>query len=133
MRKKAQERKLVDFNSTTYTEASSSSSSSSNNTKNTLCDSGQESFYDTGGVPSVRLKGKKQSEEESEQMNMDEIWKEIDLSKDTITPLNDGYNKGSSSYSYEPLVAPIWEYITDSLWKIDTEYTHMPPPLNNNF
>ncbi|CAM8978449.1 unnamed protein product [Rhodiola kirilowii] len=128
MRKKAQERKQVN-----YLSATSSESSSSSRTQYSFCGSGKESFNDAGGVAAITLTGKKQKKEEGERMNMDEIWKDIDASKDTITPFNDGYNynQGLCSYSCVPLVAPIWEYCSDSIWRMDEEDSKMPLPSNN--
>ncbi|KAL9673194.1 hypothetical protein QQ045_029448 [Rhodiola kirilowii] len=128
MRKKAQERKQVN-----YLSATSSESSSSSRTQDSFCGSGKESFNDAGGVDALTLTGKKQKKEEGERMNMDEIWKDIDASKDTITPFNDGYNynQGLCSYSCVPLVAPIWEYCSDSIWQMDEEDSKMPLPSNN--
>ncbi|CAM8970073.1 unnamed protein product [Rhodiola kirilowii] len=128
MRKKAQERKQVKCLSSTSCD---SSLSSSNHTQHSLCDSGKESFYDTGGISTVTLTGKKQADEEGERIYMDEIWKEIVISKDTITPLNNGYDGGLCNYSSTPLVSP-WEYCPESLWR-DEEESKMLPPSNNYF
>uniref|UniRef100_A0A7N0UP50 Uncharacterized protein n=2 Tax=Kalanchoe fedtschenkoi TaxID=63787 RepID=A0A7N0UP50_KALFE len=130
MRKKAQERKRVNYLSTTSSE-SESSPSSSNHTQGSRCDSGKESFYDTGGNATVTAMGKKQTDEEGERIKVDDIWKDIDTSKDTITPLNDGYNQGLCNYSCTPLVSPLWEFCPDSLWRMDEEDSKMLTPSNN--
>uniref|UniRef100_A0A7N0ZTG8 Uncharacterized protein n=1 Tax=Kalanchoe fedtschenkoi TaxID=63787 RepID=A0A7N0ZTG8_KALFE len=130
MRKKAQERKRVNYLSITSSE---SYSSSSNHTQDSLSCSGKESFYDTGGLAAIAVTGKKQKEEEGERIKMDEIWNDIDISKDTITPLNDSYNQGLCTYSCAPLVSPIWEYCPDPLWRMDEDDSKMPPPSNDYF
>lgn len=129
MRKIAQERKRVICASSTSCD---SSSSSSNHTQHSLCDSGKESFYDTGGITTVTLTGKKQTDEEGDQISMDEIWKDIDMSKDTITPLNDAYKGGLCGYSCTSLVSP-WEYCPDSIWRMNEDDNKTTLPANNYF
>ncbi|XP_057956273.1 transcription factor MYB59 [Malania oleifera] len=118
MRKKAQERKRA----TSPSSSSNCCSSPPNNpTKDSVpfSETGGPSFYDTGGLETSDLNGKKNDQEEEGEKgsSMDEIWKEIaSLGDDPIKPFYEGH-----SFSCPPMASPMWDYCPDSLWRMDED------------
>lgn len=131
MRKKAQEKKRALSPSSP---SSSKTSFSSNVTTEDLVpyqETGDRSFYDTGGHDQYQIpisKGNKIGENQEQEENgysMDDIWKEITLPEvNNIEPLllYDGYSEEGCNFANCPVMAsPTWEYCSDSLWHMDDE------------
>ncbi|OWM68830.1 hypothetical protein CDL15_Pgr025017 [Punica granatum] len=133
MRKKAQEKKR------TVSLASSSSNSCSSASNDSKVDSlpsketGEESFYDTGGPEtsaSMEIKGKE--EEKYKEHAVDDIWQEIALSEENaITPANDCYSEEGCNFFCPQMISPTWEYSADSLWRMPDEEGKMFPPVRD--
>ncbi|XP_050214312.1 transcription factor MYB48-like isoform X1 [Mercurialis annua] len=123
MRKKAQERKR------TMSPASPSSNSSSASNISTVnsslsVETGEASFYDTGGPEASVLQGKSSQEVHGGETgySMDDIWKDIENS---IEPVCDGFSEEGCNFSCPSVVSPPWDYSADTLWKIDEEESKM--------
>ncbi|KAF8053382.1 hypothetical protein N665_1422s0004 [Sinapis alba] len=111
MRKKAQEKKQQPMSPT---------SSSSN-----LCSSSMTTAttQDTGGS-----NGKMNQECEDGYYSMDDIWREIDQSGESIItkPVKDMYYSEQSCYlNFPPLASPAWESSLESIWNMDADESKM--------
>ena len=106
MRKIAQEKKRP----TSPTSSSSNFCSSSMTTATT---------QDTGGS-----KGKMNQDG---YYSMDDIWREIDQSGESITkPVKDIYYSEQSCYlNFPPLASPAWESSLESIWNMDADESKM--------
>ncbi|KAJ7980903.1 Myb transcription factor [Quillaja saponaria] len=123
MRKKAQEKKRVVSASTISSKCSSSSSNNHTGDSFPSLETGEESFYDTGGPNMVVSAKKIGKQQEGEQVySMDDIWKDIALSEDNILkPVYKGHSVEGCIFSCPPMASPSWEYTSDSLWMMDEE------------
>lgn len=125
MRKKAQETKRA---ATPPTSSCHSSLSSNNHAvgSHPSKDSGEESFYDTGGpnmIDSTDIKiGEVQEGEQG--YSMDDIWKDIALSEDDVqNPVHSSarhIDEECNFFCPRPL-SPSWDYSSDLLWVMDEE------------
>lgn len=133
MRKKSQEKKRTML---LPSSSSDSCSSASNNHKLDSLptkDSGEESFYDTGG-PERSVSTEIKSKEEGKKTNkaMDDIWQEIAISEDNpITPANECYCEGGCNFFSPQMVSSTWEYCTDPLWRMHNKEHKMFPPIRD--
>ncbi|KAL0681663.1 hypothetical protein Bca4012_048510 [Brassica carinata] len=109
MRKIAQEKKRP----MSPTSSSSNFCSSSMTTATT---------QDTGGS-----KGKMNQECEDGYYSMDDIWREIDQSGESITkPVKGMYYSEQSCYlNFPPLASPAWESSLESIWNMDADESKM--------
>ncbi|CAN1283019.1 Transcription factor MYB48 [Linum perenne] len=118
MRKKAQERKRA------ISPSSSSNNSSASNTttvdSSPFQETGDRSFYDTGGNEVVATAGKTNDlmQVGDKGYSMDDIWKDIE---NTIEPVSAGFNEEGCNFSGPSIISPPWEYFPDTLWKLDEE------------
>ena len=132
MRKKAQEKKRAMSPSSS---SNCSSSSASNPTVDSLPfpETGEESFYDTGG-PEIKASAEKQIEEEQQGeqgYSMDDIWKDIE---NTIKPVYDGYSKEGNNFFSPTLACPSWDQnCLESPWSMDEEERKMFLPTYDQF
>ncbi|XP_012064975.1 transcription factor MYB59 isoform X2 [Jatropha curcas] len=119
MRKKAQARKRA----MSPSQSSSNSSPTSNiTTVNSppFPETGEASFYDTGGADSSPS-GEKNSEAVQggeKGYSMDDIWKDIE---NTIEPVCNGFNEEGCNFTCPSLVSPPWDYCPDTLWNMEEE------------
>lgn len=85
-------------------------------------ETGEESFYDTGGPDTIAAAEKQMEEEQAGEKgySMDDIWKDIALAEENyIKPVQD---------TCLPLASPSLEYCLDSLWRVDEEESKMLLP-----
>ncbi|XP_022753841.1 transcription factor MYB59-like isoform X2 [Durio zibethinus] len=131
MRKKAQEKKRAMSPSSSSSVCHPSPSTSTKVDSLPFSGTGKVSFYDTGGPDMASLAGKKSPEFEDEKgYPMDEIWKDFDLyEENTMISLSDNYSEGCN-FSCPSMASPPWEYLWDSLWKMDEEESKMFLPTN---
>ncbi|XP_071724177.1 transcription factor MYB59-like [Rutidosis leptorrhynchoides] len=130
MRKTAQEKKRS-MSSSPSSPSSNSSSSSSTITSVDFSfpcqNTGNSSFYDTGGsqmIEPARQKFDAVEEIDTGYYSMDDIWKDIAMSEqNTIQPVCNGTFMAS----------PTWEYSLDSLWNTEEdeqEESKLSPVIN---
>ncbi|XP_031387608.1 transcription factor MYB59 isoform X1 [Punica granatum] len=136
MRKKAQERKRAMSASSSSSSSSNSSSASGNPTVESIqsTETGEESFYDTGGITTVSTEQKSEELEKGEEgYSMDDIWKEIALSEDkNMTSVYDGcYSEEGCNFSCPPMASPSWGYSSNALWHMDDEGNKLFPFVND--
>ncbi|XP_021674166.1 transcription factor MYB48 isoform X2 [Hevea brasiliensis] len=121
MRKKAQERKRAMSPSLSSSDSSATSTITTQNSSPSL-ETGEASFYDTGGPESSPSGGKiseaVQGGEEGYSISMDDIWKDIE---NTIEPVFDGFSEQGCNFSCPSIASPSWEYCPDTLWTMDEE------------
>ncbi|CAJ2660816.1 unnamed protein product [Trifolium pratense] len=126
MRKKAQDKKKGSSVPSTEHHAMNSQASK---------EAGEEiSFYDTGGstISNQKKQIKQVGEEHEQEISMDDIWKDIDLSEENSlhnedTGCNNNNNNNNNNISYLPKTSQSWEYnSTDSLWVMDAESMLFP-------
>ncbi|XAR60540.1 hypothetical protein NMG60_11033957 [Bertholletia excelsa] len=127
MRKKAQEKRRAASPPSSFSSVSTGvpaaplpaiSGSSSSSSNNSVTETKERSFYDTGGL------------KEGEVYSMDDIWKDIGES-DTIKPLNQ--EEISSFFSAQLMASPIWNYCSDSFWEMEEESKIFPITADNFF
>ncbi|XP_038705853.1 transcription factor MYB48 isoform X1 [Tripterygium wilfordii] len=136
MRKKAQEKKRAISPSISSSNYCSSSSNVTVMNSFPVQDSGEASFYDTGGLDKLDLGGKNIEvvKEGEKGYSMDDIWKDIDLSeKSNITPIYGSYSEESCNFSYPSVASPSWEYCSDTLWRLDGEESKLFLPGDESF
>ncbi|XP_015582037.1 transcription factor MYB59 [Ricinus communis] len=124
MRKKAQERKRAMSPSSSSSNSSSGSNITTVNSSSPFPETGEASFYDTGGPDSSALGGKSREEVQGGEKgySMDEIWKDIE---NTIGPVCDGFSKEGCNFSCPSIVSPPWDYCPEPLWRMDDEESKM--------
>ncbi|XP_010922397.1 myb-related protein MYBAS2 isoform X2 [Elaeis guineensis] len=130
MRKKAQERKK---------NALSSSSSSSSLTDNSASvseppsDAGLEQHELNGGSGCCCMAaGFVENEEGVKGYSMDQIWNEIIATPEAVSELSFGEWKNDFfDTSWPPMPSPMWEYSSESPWKMDYEEFKMLPSLDD--
>ncbi|CAM8958514.1 unnamed protein product [Rhodiola kirilowii] len=131
MRKKAQDQKRA----TTSSMALSDSSSSSPTLESLSRDTEKESFCGTGELGGeFSLDGNKKAEEIVDRgYSMDDIWKFIDMTKESpISQLYDTLSEESNLYCPPP-VSPVWDYCSGSLWNMNVEESMMFLPSVDQF
>lgn len=116
MRKKAQDKKRGSIPSTEHHAMNSHASK----------EAGEEiSFYDTGGS-STSTQVKLVGEEHEQEISMDDIWKDIDLSEENSLQ-NEECCNNINNISCLPKTSSSWEYnSTDSLWVMGEESMLFP-------
>ncbi|GAU27207.1 hypothetical protein TSUD_107980 [Trifolium subterraneum] len=120
MRKKAQDKKKGSSVPSTEHHAMNSQASK---------EAGEEiSFYDTGGSRStISNQIKPVGEEHEQEISMDDIWKDIDLSEENSLHNEDASCNNNNNISYLPKTSQSWEYnSTDSQWVMDAESMLFP-------
>lgn len=120
MRKKAQDKKRGSSVPSTEHHAMNSQVSK---------EAGEESFYDTGGSTISNQIIKPVGEEHEQEISMDDIWKDIDLSEENSLHNEEAVcnNNNNNNISYLPKTSQSWEYnSSDSLWVMDAESMLFP-------
>ncbi|XP_057451556.1 transcription factor MYB48-like isoform X2 [Lotus japonicus] len=129
MRKKAQEKKK---GSSAVPSPTPSSISSNNNHgedySHASKKAGEESFYDTGGYGHPAMVGSSSTQvkvgggnhhDAEQEISMDDIWKDIDLSEEN--------SEEGCNFSCPPMPSPSsWEYSSDPLWVMNEESMVFP-------
>ncbi|KAI9072780.1 hypothetical protein K1719_045272 [Acacia pycnantha] len=137
MRKKAQETKRVATPSSTSSCHSSLSSNNQAVGSHPSKESGEESFYDTGGPNMIDPTEIKTGKEQGEQgYSMDDIWKDIALSEEHVqNPVYASVRHIEEECSFfgPHLPSPSWEYSSDSLWVMDKEEGKTFLPSSDQF
>ncbi|KAJ7947702.1 Myb transcription factor [Quillaja saponaria] len=124
MRKKAHEKKGAVSPSSISSNCCSSSSNNHTVDSFPFLETGEESFYDTGGPTKIASAKKIEVEQEGEQgYSMDDIWKDIALSEENILkPVYKSDSEEGCNFICPLIASPSWEYSSESLWMMDEEF-----------
>ncbi|WCJ41183.1 myb domain protein 48 [Euphorbia peplus] len=129
MRKKAQQKKRdISPTSSSSTNSCSESTITATETSSPFPEPEGATFYDTGGRPESSAKTGSTTEAVQggeKGYSMEDIWKDIE---NTIEPVYDGFSKEGCNFSCPSIASPVWDYCSDTLWKMDEEEGKMILP-----